>query len=158
MIKRVLKPLRAATLTRNSLNQKSFSKSAFNSAQVPKAIGPYSHSVIWSPQPMDKVIYSSGMLGLAPETGKLVSEEVGEQLDQALKNLSTLLGEAGTSLTNVMKVTIFLTNMSDYARINEVYCQHFTSEEDAPARSVVAVKELPAGAKVEIELVSIVQK
>jgi 2-iminobutanoate/2-iminopropanoate deaminase len=123
-------------------------KRAIHSHQAPAAIGPYSQAIT-SGNLAPTLIALSGQLGIDPGTGNLVSGEVREQTVQALKNVEAILKEAGYSLKNVVKTTVFLADMSDFAAMNEIYAGFFT--EPFPARSTVAVKSLPKNALVEIE-------
>ena len=95
--------------------------------------------------------YSSGQLGMCWETKKLIADEAAPQADQAIKNLQALAEENGFKLEDAVKTLVFLTDMADQAAVNEVYARHF--EAGKPARSCVAVHQLPAGAKFEIEAV-----
>ena len=114
---------------------------------APAAIGPYSQAII-----LDGMIYCSGQVGLDPASGQLVEGDVQAQAQRALQNLSAVLEAAGSSLANVVKTTVFLTNMGNFAAMNEVYATFFGDE--PPARSTVAVAELPKGAQVEIEAIA----
>jgi 2-iminobutanoate/2-iminopropanoate deaminase len=115
---------------------------------APAAIGPYSQAII-----LDGMIYCSGQVGLDPASGQLVEGDVQAQAQRALQNLSAVLEAAGSSLANVVKTTVFLTNMGNFAAMNEVYATFFGDE--PPARSTVAVAELPKGAQVEIEAIAV---
>lgn len=114
--------------------------------KAPKAIGPYSQAVV-----AGEMVYTSGQLGLDPETMEL-KEAVQEQAHQACKNLVAVLEEAGSSINNVIKTTVFLADINDFVAVNEVYAQYFT--EPFPARSAVQVGNLPKLAKVEIEVIA----
>ena len=115
---------------------------------APAAIGPYSQAII-----LDGMIYCSGQVGLDPASGQLVEGDVQAQAQRALQNLSAVLEAPGSSLANVVKTTVFLTNMGNFAAMNEVYATFFGDE--PPARSTVAVAELPKGAQVEIEAIAV---
>lgn len=117
-----------------------------STALAPAAIGPYSQAII-----SDKMIFTSGQLGLRPDTGVLVEGGVQKEAEQALENLSSILRAGGADLTTVVKTTCFLTSMSDFAAFNQVYARYFPQK---PARSCFAVKELPKGASVEIEAIA----
>ncbi|MEJ2437772.1 MAG: RidA family protein [Sulfurovaceae bacterium] len=117
-----------------------------NTKNAPQAIGPYSQAIA-----VDGVVYTSGQIAITPE-GVMLQGSVEEQTHQVLKNLSAVLGEAGSSLQDVIKTTIFLSDMSDFDRVNEVYTIYF--KEHKPARSTVAVKSLPKNALVEIECIA----
>lgn len=114
--------------------------------KAPKAIGPYSQAIICG-----GMLYTSGQIALSPESGELVGENIAEQTEQIMKNLSAVLAEAGTSFDNVVKTTCFLADIADFAVFNEVYGKYITS---APARSCVAVKSLPKGALAEVEVIA----
>ena len=116
--------------------------------KVPKAIGPYSQAILCG-----GMLYASGQIALSPESGELVGDNIAEQTEQIMKNLSAVLAEAGTSFQNVVKTTCFLADIADFAAFNEVYGKYITS---APARSCVAVKSLPKGALAEVEVIAIV--
>ena len=115
--------------------------------KAPQAIGPYSQAVI-----ANGVIYTSGQIALNSE-GVIVSDDIKEQTHQVLKNLSAVLQEAGSSFQNVIKTTIFLSDMADFKRVNEIYAEYFGSHK--PARSTVAVKTLPLDVKVEIDCIAL---
>ena len=114
--------------------------------KAPKAIGPYSQAILCG-----GMLYASGQIALSPESGELVGENIAEQTEQIMKNLSAVLAEAGTSFDNVVKTTCFLADIADFAVFNEVYGKYITS---APARSCVAVKSLPKGALAEVEVIA----
>ncbi len=124
-------------------------KFAVNSPKAPRAIGPYSQAV-----QVGSWVFCSGQLGMDPETGRLVPGGIEAQTRQALTNLQHVLEAAGASLDNVVKVTVFLKNMDDFARMNAVYAEFF--REPYPARAAVEVAALPKGALVEIEAVAYV--
>lgn len=118
-----------------------------DTAQAPAAIGPYSQGV-WA----GDLLYLSGQTPIDPGTGRLVSDEVAEQTARVFDNLEAVLTAAGLTMEDVVKCNVFLTGMDDFAAMNEVYGQRFTSP--FPARTTVAVAGLPLGARVEIELVA----
>ena len=118
-----------------------------HSDNAPKAVGPYSQAVI-----SGGVLYASGQIGLVPAEGKLVADDVQSQARQVTKNLSAVLSEAGISLTDILKVNIFLTDMADFPLVNEIYAAWLG--EHRPARATVAVAALPLAAKVEMDLVA----
>ncbi len=113
---------------------------------APAAIGPYSQAVI-----IGDVIFTSGQIPLNPENGEMVGKTVTEQTHRVCKNLDAVLSAAGSSLENVVKTVCYLDDMSNFAEFNEVYKQYFTTK---PARSCIAVKSLPKGALVEIEVIA----
>ncbi len=113
---------------------------------APQAIGPYSQAVM-----VEGILYSSGQIALTPE-GELIDGGVAEQIRQVLNNLSAVLEEAGGTLNDVIKTTIFLADMSDFTVVNEVYAEFFGDHR--PARSTVAVKTLPKEVLVEIDCIA----
>ncbi|MEW6258818.1 MAG: RidA family protein [Thermodesulfobacteriota bacterium] len=115
---------------------------------APKAIGPYSQAVA-----ADFFVFVSGQLGLDPETGSLVSEDVRLQTEQALKNLSAILLAAETDLNHVVSVDVFLTDMADFQTMNAIYETFFVNHR--PARAAIGVAALPKGAKVEIRCTAV---
>lgn len=115
---------------------------------APAAIGPYSQAV-----KAGNVLYTSGQIAINPETGVLSGNDISEQTEQVMKNLSAVLSAAGTGFENIIKTTCFLADISDFARFNEIYGKYITS---APARSCVAVKDIPKGALVEVEVIAII--
>lgn len=113
---------------------------------APAAIGPYSQGFT-----AGGLVFTSGQIPLAPETGEVVGKTVAEQTEQAIKNLSAVLQAGGSSLSKVIKTTCFLADMNDFAAFNEVYAKHFPGK---PARSTVAVRQLPKSVLVEVEAVA----
>ncbi|MDR0412445.1 MAG: RidA family protein [Dysgonamonadaceae bacterium] len=122
-------------------------KQSITSRKAPAAIGPYSQAI-----QTGSYLFLSGQLGINPETGMFVEGLVTEQTGQVFKNIRAVLEEANLTLDNVVKTTVFLADMGDFAAMNEVYARHFT--EPYPARSAVAVKTLPKNALVEIEVIA----
>jgi len=118
-----------------------------HSNQAPKAVGPYSQAVI-----SNGVLYASGQIGLLPEEGKLIADDVQSQARQVTENLSAVLAEAGIAISDVLKVNIFLTDMSDFPLVNAIYADWLG--EHRPARATVAVAALPLAAKVEMDLIA----
>jgi 2-iminobutanoate/2-iminopropanoate deaminase len=100
------------------------------------------------------LIFCSGQIPLDPQTGEFVSDDVAMQTRQVLKNLSAVLEAAGTSLNNVVKTTVFLADMNDFIKMNEIYAEFFS--ENKPARATVQAARLPRDAKVEIECIALV--
>jgi 2-iminobutanoate/2-iminopropanoate deaminase len=115
---------------------------------APKAIGPYSQGIR-----VNGFVFTAGQVALDPKTGELVAGGIAEQTTRALENLRAILTEAGTSLAKVVKTTVFLVDMADFAAMNEVYGRAFGTHR--PARSTVAVAALPRGARVEIEAIAL---
>lgn len=115
---------------------------------APAAIGPYSQAI----DSGASLVFVSGQLPINPETGSFPSGDVQTQTRQSLLNAQAILKEAGLDLSNVVKTTVFLADMNDFAAMNEVYSQFFQAP--FPARSAIAVKALPKGAMVEIECIA----
>ena len=122
-------------------------KKAITAERAPAAIGPYSHGVA-----VGDLFFTSGQIPLVPETGKLVEGPIEAQAEQVLRNLEAVLAANDMTFANVVKTTVFLTDLADFAAVNAVYATRFP--EHPPARSCVQVAALPAGAKLEIELVA----
>jgi 2-iminobutanoate/2-iminopropanoate deaminase len=122
-----------------------------NTSAAPAAIGPYNQAIRYG-----QFIFTSGQVALDPVSGELVGEDVQAQTHQVFKNLQAVLESAGASLANVVKTTVFLAQMSDFQAMNAVYAGYFTGI--APARSTIAVLELPRKALVEIECVALVDE
>ena len=116
---------------------------------APAAIGPYSQAILCG-----NMLYTSGQIPLDPATGTVVGDDISAQAEQVMKNLEAVLAAAGTSFASAVKTTCFLADMADFAAFNEVYAAHITS---APARSCVAVKTLPKGVLVEVEVIALVE-
>ena len=119
-----------------------------NTNQAPAAIGPYSQAI----QKGD-FLFVSGQLGIDPATGNFVEGGVKEQAQQVFKNIKAIISEAGYTMGNIVKTTVFLADMTDFATVNEVYASQF--EGAFPARSAVAVRTLPKNGLVEIEVIAI---
>lgn len=117
-----------------------------STANAPAAIGPYSQAI-----KVGEFLFTSGQIPLDPASGNMVGENVTEQTEQVMKNLGAVLSAAGTSYENAIKTTCFLADMNDFAAFNAVYAKYFTT---CPARSCVAVKTLPKGALVEVEVIA----
>lgn len=117
---------------------------------APEAIGPYSQGMVAG----GTFVFSAGQIPLDPDTGALVGETITDQTHQVLKNLKAVLEAAGSSLGQVIKTTVFLQDINDFAAMNDVYAQYFNAH--PPARSAVEVAKLPRGALVEIEAVALV--
>ncbi|ATO47635.1 RidA family protein [Brevibacillus laterosporus] len=124
-------------------------RQVIHTEKAPQAIGPYSQAIV-----VNGMAYTSGQLGFKPGTADLF-ETVEEQTHQAMKNLQAILEEAGTSLKNVVKTTVFVQDLNDFAKVNEAYHTYF--QQAAPARSCVQVAALPKGALVEIEAIAVVE-
>ena len=122
-------------------------KTIFTAANAPAALGPYSHAVATG-----NLLYTSGQIGLDPATGKLAGDSIEAQTEQVLRNLEQVLSAADMTFANVIKTTVFLTDLADFATVNGIYATRFPQQ--PPARSCVQVAALPAGARIEIELVA----
>lgn len=123
-------------------------KEIVSTAAAPAAVGPYSQAVI-----AGNLVFASGQIALVPATGKLAGDDIETQTRQALDNLKAVLEAAGASLADVVKTTVFITDMGDFVTVNRIYKTYFT--ENPPARSCVEVGKLPAGALVEVEAVAL---
>lgn len=125
-------------------------KTAIATKDAPAAIGPYSQAIR-----VGDMLYASGQVALDPATGQLVAGGIAEQTVRALENIKAVLTQAGLDLTHVIKTTVFLKNMSDFAAMNEIYAKYLAPQGTvAPARSTVAVAGLPKDALVEIEIIA----
>jgi 2-iminobutanoate/2-iminopropanoate deaminase len=116
--------------------------------QAPRAIGPYSQATV-----VGNIIYTAGQIALDPGTMEMVGTDVAEQTERVLRNLAAVLETAGSGLQHVLKTTVFLADMTDFPKMNEIYARHFG--EHRPARSTVAVQTLPKGARVEIDAIAL---
>jgi len=123
-------------------------KQAIATAQAPAAIGPYSQAV-----EAGGMVFVSGQLPVDPSTGEFAEGGIKELTRQSLTNIRHILAEAGLSMDHIVKTCVFLTDMADFAEMNEVYATFFPGT--APARSAVAVRSLPKGARVEIECIAV---
>ena len=119
-----------------------------NTEKAPAAIGPYNQAI-----QVGNMLFASGQLGLDPATGNFPEGGVKEQTIQSFQNVKAILEEAGFSINDVVKTTVFLADMADFAAMNEIYASQF--EGDFPARSAVAVKTLPKNALVEVEVIAV---
>jgi 2-iminobutanoate/2-iminopropanoate deaminase len=122
-------------------------KQVISTHQAPAAIGPYSQAIR-----VGNLLYTSGQIPINPATGSFVEGGIKEQTRQSLSNIKAILEEAGLTMAHVVKTTVFMADMNDFADMNAVYAEFFA--EPYPARSAVAVKTLPKGALVEIEVVA----
>ena len=120
---------------------------AIHTDAAPAAIGPYSQG-FWA----GDLFFSAGQIGLDPESMELVGEDVETQARQVMRNLASVLEEAGLDFANVVKTTIFLADMAEFGTVNEIYAEPL--EAPYPARATVAARELPKGARVEIEVIA----
>lgn len=122
---------------------------AVSTKNAPAAIGPYEQGII-----VNNMFYSSGQIPLTP-AGELIDGDIEAQTNQVFENLKAVLQEAGSSLSQVVKTTVFLKDMNDFVAMNEVYAAHFGSHK--PARSAVEVARLPKDVKIEIEVIALVK-
>ena len=114
--------------------------------KAPAAIGPYSQAVV-----VGNLVYTSGQIPIVPESGLIEATDIATQTEQVMRNLSAVLEASGSSFEKVIKTTCFLTDIASFSAFNEVYAGYFTTN---PARSCVAVKDLPKGALVEVEVIA----
>ena len=121
---------------------------AVRSDSAPAPVGPYSQGVR-----SGDFVYTSGQIPLDPATGELVSGDIARETEQVLENVARVLEAGGTSLAKAIKVAVFLTDMGDFGRVNEVYAKYFS--EPFPARSCIQVAALPMGVRVEIEVIAV---
>lgn len=124
-------------------------RETISTENAPGAIGPYSQAVR-----VGEMVFCSGQIPIDPQTGDFVSNDVAEQTEQVLKNLTAVLEAAKTNLNNVVKTTVFLADMNDFAAMNEVYARYFG--DNKPARATVQAARLPRDARVEIECIATV--
>ena len=124
-------------------------KKIINTANAPAPIGPYNQAVL-----SNGTLYISGQIPMDPKTGELVAGDIAEETRQCMKNLKAILTEAGMTFENVVKSSIFLSDMNQFSVVNEVYAFYFT-EETAPARETVEVANLPKFVNVEISMIAV---
>jgi 2-iminobutanoate/2-iminopropanoate deaminase len=125
-------------------------KNVISTSRAPAAIGPYSQAVSWG-----GLIFVSGQIPIDPATGQVVGDDAGAQTERVLKNLAAVLEAAGSSLGQVVKTTVYLRDLNDFAKVNEVYARFFS--EQPPARATVQVARLPRDVSVEIEVIAAAQ-
>ena len=130
----------------------STTRSIIRTAQAPAAIGPYSQAVV-VPVGGQRMVFCSGQIALDPATGTVIEGDTAAQTRQVLENLGAVLAAAGASFANVVKTTIFLADMADFAAVNAIYGERFPSE--PPARSTVAAAGLPRNVRVEIDAIAV---
>lgn len=121
-------------------------KEYISTDKAPAAIGPYSQAI-----KVGGTVYTSGQIAINPASGNIEGKDIAEQTEQVMKNLGEVLSAAGSSFDKAIKTTCFLSDIADFAKFNEIYAKYFTSK---PARSCVAVKDLPKGALVEVEVIA----
>jgi len=122
-------------------------KTIIKPAKSPAAVGPYNHAVR-----IGDLLFSAGQIPLDPATGNLVPGDIKAQTERVLENVKAILEDQGLTFANVVKSTVFMTNLADFGGMNEVYGKYFTA--DFPARSTIQVAALPKGASVEIEIIA----
>jgi 2-iminobutanoate/2-iminopropanoate deaminase len=122
-------------------------KQIIKPAKSPAAVGPYNHAVR-----VGDLLFCAGQIPIEPATGNLVTGDIRAQTERVLQNVKAILDDQGLTFANVVKSTVFMTNLGDFAAMNEVYAQYFT--DNFPARSTVQVAALPKGANVEIEIIA----
>ncbi len=127
-------------------------KATLSVADAPAAIGPYSQAQVVRLHGGNRMVFTSGQIALDPKTGALQGADVASQTERVFENIKAILRGAGLTLDDVVKTTVFLADMNDFAAMNDVYARQFSS--DPPARSTVAAAGLPKGARVEIEAVA----
>jgi 2-iminobutanoate/2-iminopropanoate deaminase len=131
-------------------NKSDMNKKIITSKNAPAPIGPYSHGVL-----VGNMLFVSGQVGKHPETGELVLSDIKAEAKQVMENLKGILTDAGMDFSHVVKTTIFLTNLDNFAAVNEVYGSYFTG--DYPARETVQVSRLPLNVNVEISVIAVKQ-
>ena len=124
-------------------------KKIITSKNAPSPIGPYNQAVM-----ANGFMFISGQVGMNPKTGKIIKDSISDETEQVMKNLYSILNEASISFENVVKTTIFLSDMNDFSLVNEVYGKYF-DEDTAPARETVQVSKLPLGVNVEISMIAL---
>lgn len=129
----------------------SVTRKVVSTDKAPGAIGPYSQAI-----KTDSMVFVSGQLAMDPQTGVLVGGDVQDETRQALMNLQAILEASGSNLSSVVKTTVFISDMNDFPKINEVYAEFFINEQ--PARACVEVARLPKDARVEIEAIALLLK
>jgi 2-iminobutanoate/2-iminopropanoate deaminase len=126
-------------------------KRVISTEKAPKAIGPYSQAIAVSPK---ELVFCSGQIPLDPVSGQVVEGGIDEQTKRVLDNVEAVLAAAGCAWGDIVKTTIFLADLSDFAKVNEFYAARFTGEQPFPARSTVQVARLPRDVRVEIEVLA----
>ncbi len=126
-------------------------KKIVSTTEAPAAVGPYSQAVRVGP-----MLFTAGQIPLDPKSGQIVSQDIGEQTRRVLDNLTAVLRAESMDFSNIVKTTVFMTNLGDFQTMNEIYATYF--KDQPPARSTVQVSALPKGAQVEIEVVAVATK
>ncbi|KRL37484.1 Rid family detoxifying hydrolase [Liquorilactobacillus uvarum] len=125
-------------------------KKTITTDRAPKALGPYSQGI-----EVGRFLYCSGQIGIDPSKGTFAGPEVEEQAKQALQNVKAIIAADSLDVDDIIKVTIFMTNIADFNKVNKIYAAFFENTPLLPARSAVGVQALPAGAKIEIEAIAV---
>ncbi len=128
-------------------------KTPLNVPGAPRAIGPYSQAQVVRMHGGNRMVFTSGQIGLDPATGEIVPGAIREQTEQVMRNLAAVLEGAGLSFADVVKTTVYLADMQDFAAMNEIYAQHAGAS--LPARPTIAAAGLPRNARVEIDAVAV---
>jgi 2-iminobutanoate/2-iminopropanoate deaminase len=128
-------------------------KSPLHVSDAPAAIGPYTQAQVVRLHGGNRMVFTSGQVGLDPKKGELVGPEIGPQTEQVFRNLTAVLAGAGLSLSDAVKTTVYLADMADFQAMNEIYARHFPGV--PPARTTIAAAGLPKGARVEIDVIAI---
>lgn len=123
-------------------------KKIIHTKEAPSAIGPYNQAVL-----NDNILYTSGQIAIDPKNGTLKTSDIREETKQVMENLKAILNDVGMDFSNALKVTIFISDMNNYSKINEIYASYF-DEKSAPARETVEVSRLPKSVHIEISMVA----
>ena len=123
-------------------------KKIINTKKAPKAIGPYNQAVL-----IKDILYCSGQIGINPKTNQLINNNIEEETKQVLENIMAILDTEKMTVSNVVKSSIFITDMSQYTKINSIYSKYFTN--DCPARETIEVSKLPKDANIEISIIAV---
>ncbi|MCC9135958.1 RidA family protein [Pontibacter silvestris] len=142
--------LSSASFAQSKIKQKEPAKRIIKSEQAPQPIGPYSQGVL-----AKGFLFVAGQVGANPETRQLVTESFEAEAKQVMENLQAILKAAGLDFNNVVKTTIYMKDISQFSKVNEIYGKYFTA--DPPARETVQVADLPGGANVEISVIAVVE-
>ncbi len=126
-------------------------KNQVSTKNAPAAIGPYSQAIM-----TDKYLFASGQIPIDPATGNIESDDISAQTEQVMKNISAVLAECGLDFSDVVKTTVYITDLNDFATVNAIYGKYFAAP--YPARSCVQVAALPKGAKIEAEVIALSKK
>jgi 2-iminobutanoate/2-iminopropanoate deaminase len=128
-------------------------KSPLHVSDAPAAIGPYTQAQVVRLHGGNRMVFTSGQVGLDPKKGELVGPDIAAQTEQVFRNLTAVLAGAGLNLSDAVKTTVYLADMADFQAMNEIYARHFPGT--PPARTTIAAAGLPKGARVEIDVIAI---